>query len=94
MIPHALPRPRRRRLVRGTLATVGVLAATGALVAFVPAQADPSSSESVVRAAPHVRDDGSFDFAAPGGRDIRVFTRLDVRLMFEDLFAKLGAAAG
>jgi purine nucleosidase len=27
--------------------------------------------------------------ARPDGRPIRVFTRIDTRLMFEDLFAKL-----
>ena len=53
---------------------------------------DPSSSRSVVRARPHVHEDGSLDFEA-GGADARVFTRLDVRLMLEDLFAKLEAHA-
>jgi purine nucleosidase len=55
-------------------------------------EADPSSSESVVRPAPRLSPEGvaTFDGA---GRDIRVFTRLDLRLMFEDLFAKLARAA-
>jgi purine nucleosidase len=49
---------------------------------------DPSSSDWTTRPAPHVHADGSLDFTAPG-RDVRVFTRLDVRLLFDDLFLKL-----
>ncbi|NEN05477.1 nucleoside hydrolase [Diaminobutyricibacter tongyongensis] len=66
-------------------------------------QPDPSSSEYAVRPAPRIRDDGTADFGAGDfgagagsggvGRPIRVYTRLDLRLMFEDLFAKLAATA-
>lgn len=53
---------------------------------------DPSSSAWVERPAPRVTADGIFDFEQ-GGRPVRVFTRLDTRLMFEDLFAKLALNA-
>ncbi len=61
-------------------------------------QPDPSSSEYAMRPAPHIRDDGTADFdggagSEGAGRPIRVYTRLDLRLMFEDLFAKLAGAA-
>lgn len=55
-------------------------------------QADPSSSDYALRPAPRILDDGTAAFGADG-RPIRVYTRLDVRLMFEDLFAKLALAA-
>jgi inosine-uridine nucleoside N-ribohydrolase len=55
-------------------------------------EADPSSSDYVVRATPGFDDDGGYIDGA-GVRDIRVYTRLDVRLMFDDLFAKLDLAA-
>jgi purine nucleosidase len=51
-------------------------------------EADPSSSEYRVVPAPRIADDGSYRHR-PDGRDIRVYTRLDVRLMLEDLYAKL-----
>lgn len=53
---------------------------------------DPGSCESVERPAPAVGPDGSF-VADPHGRPIRVFTRLDTRLMFEDLYLKLAEHA-
>lgn len=53
---------------------------------------DPSSSEHVLRPAPRVDDDGRVH-PRDDGRPIRVFTRLDVRLLFEDLFAALAAFA-
>ena len=53
-------------------------------------EADPSSSEWAARPAPVIRDDGTPEFGGEG-RGIRVYTRLDTRLMFEDLFAKLAA---
>jgi hypothetical protein len=53
---------------------------------------DPSSSAFVVRPAPRVNADGTFEFGTEG-RPVRVLTRLDTRLMFEDLFAKLAAHA-
>jgi hypothetical protein len=52
---------------------------------------DPSSSRYDVRAAPQIGDDGAY-VTTESGRPIRVYTRLDVRLMFEDLYAKLAAS--
>jgi purine nucleosidase len=51
-------------------------------------QPDASSSRYETRPAPRFGADGLPDFTAEG-RDIRVYTHLDTRLMFEDLFAKL-----
>ncbi|MEA9984041.1 nucleoside hydrolase [Subtercola sp. RTI3] len=51
-------------------------------------QADPSSSTYATVPAPRIEADGSTTFSGVG-RPIRVYTRLDVRLMFDDLFAKL-----
>jgi purine nucleosidase len=62
---------------------------TALQTAFEP---DPGSCESVERPAPRVGPDGSF-VADLDGRPIRVFTRLDTRLMFEDLFLKLAEHA-
>lgn len=55
-------------------------------------QPDPSSSEYVTLAAPTLDDSGT---ASPrsDGRPIRVYTRVDTRLMFEDMFLKLEAFA-
>lgn len=59
--------------------------------AFEP---DPSSSVYVTRAAPRILDDGSYDPGLrQGPRPIRVYTRLDLRLMFADLCAKLAIHA-
>jgi inosine-uridine nucleoside N-ribohydrolase len=58
--------------------------------AFEP---DPSSSAYVTRALPEVDDAGEY-VSGSAGRLARVYTRLDTRLMFEDLFAKLALAAG
>ena len=55
-------------------------------------QPDPSSSEYATRPAPRIRDDGTAEFDG-AGRPIRVYTRLDLRLLFEDLYAKLAAAS-
>ena len=55
-------------------------------------QADPSSSAFALLPAPRIREDGTADFDG-SGREIRVYTQLDVRLMFDDLFAKLASAA-
>jgi len=46
-----------------------------------------------VRHAPHVSDEAIFE-ENPNGRDIRVYYDLDIRLMFEDFFAKLALAYG
>jgi hypothetical protein len=51
-------------------------------------EADPSSSEYVLRAAPTINRAGGYEFNH-GGRQIRVYTRLDCSLMFNDFFAKL-----
>ena len=53
---------------------------------------DPGSCESVNRPAPRVGPDGAF-VPDPDGRPVRVFTRLDTRLMFEDLYLKLAEHA-
>jgi hypothetical protein len=53
-------------------------------------QPDPSSSRYVLRYAPQINDDGSYT-ARESGRQIRVYTEVDVRLMFSDLFVKLQA---
>ena len=49
---------------------------------------DPSSSRHVVRDTPGIGPDGQYR-AAAGARPMRIYTHLDNRLMFEDLFAKL-----
>jgi purine nucleosidase len=56
-------------------------------------QPDPSSSRYVTRYAPQINDDGTYT-ARTTGRQIRVYTDLDVRLMFSDLFAKLRHRTG
>lgn len=53
---------------------------------------DPSSSRYVTRPAPRINDDGAYE-ENPVGRPIRVYDQLDVRLMMEDLFAKLALHA-
>jgi len=51
-------------------------------------QPDPSSSDYVSRPCPRLNDAGAL-VADPEGREVRIYTRLDVRLMFEDLFFKV-----
>ncbi|MBQ7513550.1 MAG: nucleoside hydrolase, partial [Prevotella sp.] len=53
-----------------------------------PWESDPSSCEYVIRKTPFMNDNGFYD-ENPTGRPIRIFTRIDGRLMFEDLIAKL-----
>jgi inosine-uridine nucleoside N-ribohydrolase len=55
-------------------------------------QPDPSSSDYVTVAAPTVDEAGAAT-PRPDGRPIRVYTRVDTRLMFEDMFGKLEAFA-
>ncbi len=55
-------------------------------------EADPSSSRYVTMPAPGIADDGSY-VANASGRPIRVYTHLDMRLMFSDLVAKLARRA-
>jgi inosine-uridine nucleoside N-ribohydrolase len=51
-------------------------------------EADPSSSQYVVRQAPRINQAGTYAHNHKG-RPIRVYTRLDTNLMFADFFAKL-----
>ncbi|WP_174150346.1 nucleoside hydrolase [Microbacterium halophytorum] len=51
-------------------------------------EADTSSSAHVVRPTPAIADDGSYVPVA-GARPMRVYTRVDTRLMLEDFFLKL-----
>jgi purine nucleosidase len=51
-------------------------------------QPDTTSSRHLTMAAPRINDDGTYT-PRTGGHQIRVYTELDVRLMFGDLFAKL-----
>lgn len=51
-------------------------------------QPDSSSSFHVTRPTPRLNSDGSYD-ETPSGRPMRVYTRVDTRLMFEDFFLKL-----
>ena len=55
-------------------------------------QPDPSSSDYVVRPCPELGDDGEFT-GGPGGRPVRVYTRIDTRLMVEDMFVKIDELA-
>jgi inosine-uridine nucleoside N-ribohydrolase len=57
--------------------------------AFEP---DPSSSEFITVPAPRISDEGAYVPRA-NGRPIRVYTRIDTRLLFEDMVAKLRAFA-
>ena len=50
-------------------------------------EADAASSDYIVRKAPRIADDGTY-LPNEQGRDIRIYTRLDTRLMFEDMIAK------
>jgi purine nucleosidase len=49
---------------------------------------DPSSSLYVTRPCPTVNDQGEY-VPRPDGRSIRVYTQIDTRLTFEDLYSKL-----
>ncbi|MVN76601.1 nucleoside hydrolase [Hymenobacter sp. HMF4947] len=51
-------------------------------------EADPSSSEYIIRQAPRLTEQGTYAFASTG-RPIRIYTRLDTPLLFNDFFAKL-----
>ena len=53
-----------------------------------PWETDPSSCEYVIRQTPTMNDAGFYE-PNPDGRPIRIFTRIDSRLMLEDLVAKL-----
>jgi inosine-uridine nucleoside N-ribohydrolase len=49
---------------------------------------DPSSSFYVLRPSPLVNDQGLYE-VNHAGRNIRVYTQLDVQLLFEDFYSKL-----
>jgi purine nucleosidase len=51
-------------------------------------EADPSSSDYVIKHAPLINEKGDYEMNDKG-RNIRVYTRLDIPLMFNDFFAKL-----
>jgi purine nucleosidase len=53
-----------------------------------PWEPDPSSSKYVIMHAPKITKNGLCE-ENPDGREIRVYTDLDVRLLFEDFFNKL-----
>ena len=53
-----------------------------------PWESDPSSCEYVIRKTPFMNDNGFYE-DNPDGRPIRIFTKIDGRLMFEDMTAKL-----
>ena len=51
-------------------------------------QPDPASSDYITRPTPRIADDGSY-VARADGRPMRVYTRIDMRLTFADMVAKL-----
>lgn len=55
-----------------------------------PFQPDASSSAYEVRRCPAINDKGQY-VVSKSGRNIRVYTRIDSRLTFEDMFARFGA---
>ncbi|HEY5783940.1 MAG TPA: nucleoside hydrolase [Microlunatus sp.] len=56
-------------------------------------EADPASSSYTQLPRPRIGDDGSYE-SRPDGHPVRVYSGLDVRLMLEDLYAKLELATG
>lgn len=58
---------------------------TALMTTFEPT---PASSSYVIRPCPRLDDKGLYD-PNPAGRPLRVYIRLDTRILFEDLFAKL-----
>ncbi|AKD58696.1 twin-arginine translocation pathway signal protein [Spirosoma radiotolerans] len=51
-------------------------------------EADPSSSTYALKLAPRINSQGGYDYN-PVGRPIRVYSQLDIPLLFTDFFAKL-----
>lgn len=84
-----------RRRAKGSLGETCVLGDTP-LVLLTALQTsweiDPASSAYVTRRAPAITEAGFYAPAAEA-REIRVYTRLDNRLMFEDFYAKLALLA-
>jgi hypothetical protein len=56
-------------------------------------RAEPSSSPSTLVPRRPIEDDGSYGDAIPELPSVRVFTGIDMRLMYADLVAKLAAHA-
>jgi purine nucleosidase len=54
---------------------------------------DPASSESTLMPRMTITDSGWYGSAQSGLPPVRVFTRLDTRLMFEDMYAKFALHA-
>jgi purine nucleosidase len=55
-------------------------------------EADPSSSQYVVRPAPRLDGEGRY-VARPDGRPIRIYTQIDTRLTFGDMLARFALLA-
>ena len=51
-------------------------------------EADPSSSQYALRPSPLINDQGLYEVNT-SGRNIRIYTALDVHLLFEDFYSKL-----
>jgi inosine-uridine nucleoside N-ribohydrolase len=51
-------------------------------------EADPSSSAYVLRQSPFINNEGLYE-VNHNGRNIRVYTQFDSRLLFDDLYAKI-----
>ncbi len=49
---------------------------------------DASSSTYILKPAPFITDQGTYAYNS-NGRNIRVYDKLDINLMFNDFFAKL-----
>jgi purine nucleosidase len=56
-------------------------------------QPDTSSSEYLVRPTPRIGEDDAYSGESPAPRPMRVYTRVDTRLMFEDFYARLALHA-
>ena len=51
-------------------------------------EADPSSSEYIIKQAPIINEKGAYELNH-AGRNIRIYNRLDINLMLNDFFSKL-----
>jgi purine nucleosidase len=56
-------------------------------------EADPSSSTYATRPTPRLNAEGWYE-PRPDGRPMRVYTALDTRLMFEDMYTKIARFSG
>jgi len=84
-IPAFASKPRSETYVLGDSPLVTLTA----LQSFF--EPDPSSSTYDLRPTPTVDTQGTYT-ANPGGRPMRVYTRIDTRLTFADMVAKIRAA--